>query len=236
MTLTKDNPNTHSLTTKFDEPIRQNIAEGVITWDEVSNYIKTKELYKLRRSKEETQRYHKHKDDLKSKKITILQYILNKLNWNESEIDQLNDLKYATDQQRLHIIFTKRDLYKTSINDFPYYYEPNVMHLLIWSKIKLPIYLNDTTDIDMFDSQNNNFPDMNPACATIIDNFLKQTLTDKYGLKLGKDYLWFVNYSNLQSIKAISHIHVLIRWKDEQEKLKMSDILIKDGEFKPIIH
>lgn len=237
MTLPKDNPNTHEVTKKFDEPIRQNIATGVITWDEVSGYVKTKELYKLRRSQAETDKYHKHKENLKKKHITILQYILDRLQWDEKEIDQLNDLKYATDQQRLHAIFTKPELYKNSINDFPYYYESNVLHLLIWSKIRLPIYLNDTTDIDMFDTKNNSFPDMNPACKAVIDKFLGQTLHDKYGLTPEKDYLWFVNYSNLQSIKAISHVHVLIRLKDEAEKEKMSKIFVTEGgEFKPVSH
>lgn len=236
MTLTRNDPTTHQITQKFDEPIRQNIAEGVITWDQVCHYINSKELYKLRRSAKETQRYHKHKDSLKRQNITILQYILNKLSWNEPELDQLNDLTFATDQQRLHNIFTKQSLFKTQLNDFPYYYEDNVMHLLIWSKIKIPLYLNDTTDIDMFDSQNNNFPDTNPSCVKIIDQFLKQTLCDKFNLKPGKDYVWFLNYSNLQSIKAISHLHVLIRWKDHEENVKMQSVLLKDNVFEPVKH
>lgn len=236
MTLPKDNSTSHEITTKFDEPIRANIATGVITWEEVSQYIQHKELYKLRRSHEETAKYHKHKETLAQNHITILQYILGKLDWNEAELDQLNDLQFATDQQKLKSVFTKQDLFKTTMNDFPYYYEPNIMHLLVWSKIRLPIYLNDTTDIDMFETSNNQFPDMNPACQALIDKFLDQTLHDKYGLTPGKDYLWFVNYSNLQSIKAISHVHVLIKWDSEQEKLKMIDILTKEGEFKPITH
>ncbi|CAL9738187.1 N-acetylglucosamine-induced protein 1 [Monosporozyma servazzii] len=236
MTLPRDDPTTHKITPKFDEPIRANIATGVITWDEVSQYVQNKELYKLRRSQAETDKYHKHKKNLEIQHISILQYILNKLSWNEKELDQLNDLQFATDEQKINAVFTKPDLFKTSMNDFPYYYEPNIMHLLVWSKLRLPIYLNDTTEIDMFETEKNQFPDLNPPCKAVIDKFLDQTLHDKYGLIPGKDYIWFVNYSNLQSIKAISHVHVLIKWKTEQEKLKMIDILTKDGEFKPITH
>lgn len=222
--------------TKSDEVIESKITTAVIPWDDVIKYIKLKQLANLKRSKEQTERYHKHKDELKRRNMTILQFMLKeKLKWDEREIYELNHLKYVTVQQQLHAILTKNDFFKVTANDFPYNYEPNVLHLLIWSKIKLPIYLNDTTDSDAFDFQNNRYPDMNPECEEIINKFLAKTLHDKYQLSYGIDYVWFVNYSKLQSIKDLSHIHVLIKWSSEKEKLKMASILTKDGQFTPLL-
>lgn len=227
MTLTDNNPSI--------EPTRSTIASDVISWDDVIKYINNKELFKLRRSKEQTDRYHKHKDELKRQNMTVSQFLLQKkLKWDENEIYELNHTKYITAQQRLNAILTKRQLFKVTLNDFPYNYEPNVLHLLVWSKIRLPIYINDTTDIDNINTDNNTYPEMNPECEMLVNKFLSKTLHDKYKLSYGVDYVWFVNYLNLQSIKDLSHIHVLIKWSSEQEKLKMANILVQDGQFRSL--
>lgn len=224
----------HAVKTKFDEPIRENLASKPITWNQINNFIETKELYKLRRSKEETVKYHKHKDFLKSQNVSILDYILNKLDWTESEIDQLNNLQYATNQQRLKIIFTQNDLFKATINDFPYFYDKYIIHLLIWSKVKIPIYVNDTTDIDMFDTHSQNeFPKMNPSTKKKVENFLEKTLS-KYDLKYVKDYNWFINYSNLQSVKAVSHVHLLIDCRSQEKMDFFLSELTKTNCFEPL--
>lgn len=224
----------HPVKSKFDEPIRENLASKPITWEEINDFIATKELYKLRRSKEETIKYHKHKDFLKSQKVTILDYIFNRLEWSESELEQLNNLQYATNQQRLKIIFTKDDLFKVTINDFPYYYDKHIIHLLIWSKVKIPIYLDDTTDIDMFDTHSQNkFPETNLSTKAKIDKFLAKTLS-KYGLEPINDYNWFINYSNLQSVKAVSHIHLLVNCRSQDKAEFFLSELPRANAFEPL--
>lgn len=217
-------------------PTKPSITSDVIPWDDVIKYINKKELFKLKRSKKQTDRYHKHKDELKKQHITVSQFILQMiLKWDANEIYELNHIKYVTVQQQLKAILTNEQLFKVTINDFPYNYEPNVLHLLIWSKIKLPIYINDTTDIDGINIDHNKYPDMNPECERLIDKFLSRTLHDKYKLSYGVNYVWFVNYLSLQSIKDLSHIHVLIKFHSEQEKLKMANILTQDGQFRSLV-
>lgn len=189
----------------------ENIATKSITWDEVRDYIKTGELYRLRRSKDETVRYRAHKKMLEEKHIVMIDHILGKLNWDLAELEQLNNETYPSNEDKLHASFSKEELFKLLPNDFPYMFDPNIIHLLVWSKIRLPIYLDDHTEVSM-EKHNDVLPTMNPSMKAKIEAFLAKTLK-KQGLEPGTDYDWFINYTNLQSIKAISHIHLLIKCK-----------------------
>lgn len=191
----------------------QNIATTDITWENVQDYINTGELYKLRRSKEETIKYRAHKALLKEKDISIIDHILKKLNWDLDNLEYLNATKYLENEDKLKACFSNKDYFKLLPNDFPYMFEPNIIHLLVWSKIRLPIYLDDHREVSM-EKHNDVLPTMNPDMKEKINKFLTKTLQKKLGLDPVNDYVWFINYTSLQSIRAISHIHLLIRCKD----------------------
>ncbi|KAG0665452.1 hypothetical protein C6P45_000449 [Maudiozyma exigua] len=190
----------------------ENIATHDITWDDIKEYISTGELYKLRRSKEETVRYRAHKQELKDKDISIIDSVLGKLNWTLDNLEEINAKIYPTDDDKLKASFSKKDLFKLLPNDFPYMFQPNIIHLLVWSKVRLPIYPNDHTEVSM-EKHNDVLPKMNPEMEQRINVFLETSLGKKLGLKPREDYVWFINYSSLQSIRAISHIHLLVKCK-----------------------
>ncbi|SMN21219.1 similar to Saccharomyces cerevisiae YPL067C Putative protein of unknown function [Maudiozyma saulgeensis] len=191
----------------------QNISTTDITWKDVQEYINSGELYKLRRSKDETIKYRAHKELLKKENISIIDHILHKLNWNLDNLEDLNATKFPNDNDKLKACFSDKDYFKLLPNDFPYMFEPNIIHLLVWSKIRLPIYLDDHTEVSM-EKHNDVLPTMNPEMKDKINKFLMKTLQKKLGLEPIKDYVWFINYTSLQSIRAISHIHLLIRCDD----------------------
>ncbi|CCD25104.1 Htc1p NDAI_0E02870 [Naumovozyma dairenensis CBS 421] len=189
--------------------ITNNIAKKVITWKEVKQYINSGELYMLRRSELQNTDYQIHKK--KFVNVDMAQFMLDKLGWKSEELQKLNDIVYNTDEKRINGAFKDKSLFKLAVNDFPYYFEPDVIHVLIWSKIKLPIYKTDkkTSDVKIGDP-NNNFPEFNKPMKKVIASFLKHTITDKYCIT-EENYCWFINYVNLQSIQAVSHIHLIIK-------------------------
>lgn len=191
----------------------ENISDTEINWSEVQEYVGTGELYKLRRSKDETVKYRAHKAALKEKNIEMIDHILGKLDWNLDDLTNLNDNTYPTINDKIEACFSQKDLFKLLPNDFPYMFESNIIHILVWSKIQLPLYLDDKTEVSM-ENQNSVLPTMYPPMKDKIERFLENTLTEKLKLKPDTDFVWFLNYSNLQSIKGISHVHLLIRFKE----------------------
>ncbi|CCC68792.1 hypothetical protein NCAS_0B07080 [Naumovozyma castellii] len=208
------------------DSVVNNVSSKEITWAEVSDYIKTGELYKLRRSVQQNVGYRKHKAALVGKDIT--EFIIDKLQWNQQELIELNEVKYPTKEDKIHACFLHKNLYKVAINDFPYFFESNVVHLLVWSKIRIPIYEDDKTGEKevRINATDNVFPEFNEEMRLKIEAFLKSVLTDRYGIKR-ENYGWFINYTNLQSIRGISHIHLLLRITDKDE-LSHMDAFIKE--------
>ncbi|CCK67891.1 Htc1p KNAG_0A02020 [Huiozyma naganishii CBS 8797] len=211
-----------------------NIATERITWGEIKQIIGSRQLHKLRRSKDEALKYQAHKDNLAAKHVSMPEYLLNHHHWDAAELAELNEEKYPTDEQKTEHLFEDNSLYKVTKNDFPYFYELSVLHLLVWSKIEMPVYANDNTANDTSFTITNKFPDANEAVVNRIDQFLAKTLHSKYGMEKGRDYVWFVNYSHLQSVRAISHLHLLIKGKDEAAKEQITRELLEQNAFKPL--
>ncbi|CCF58252.1 hypothetical protein KAFR_0E00980 [Kazachstania africana CBS 2517] len=196
--------------------------DNILSWTEIKHYIHTGELPTLRRSQSETAKYHKHKDYVRDVlKLSMHDYVLKKLDWKQNELDELNNVKYPTNDDKIQHSFSKEDYYKVTVNDFPYKFEPRVVHLLVWSKIKLPIYMQgDEKDETMTEK---------------IDEFFAKTLNVKFDMEKERDYAWFINYVSLQSIKAISHVHLLIRLPDNHPKFhyttELADYFVNNAVF-----
>ena len=193
-----------------------------IPWDEGKEYITSGELWKLCRTEEMTYKYQAFKKKIELKNLDFTDVVMGKLNWSMEQLTTLNDKKYPSDNDKINASFADDSLYKLTINDFPYNFEQNVHHLLIWSKIKLPIYLDDDMLNEDLNSPTKAFPTKNLLMKERIDIFLLENLEKKFGFKK-KDYFWFINYSKLQSIRGISHIHLMIRSDDMDLEEKIFD-------------
>lgn len=164
-----------------------------ISWQEAATYVESGRLELLRRSPEGTELYHKHKQSLTG---DISLNVCNKLSWDPQEIIELNTIRFRNHKQKIDAAFSSNKWFKITMNDFPYDFSEGIHHLLIWSKISLPFYVENSESIqkDVFDK---------------LSNFLKYNLENEYRLS-SQDYLFFVNYNSLQSVRAISHVHLLI--------------------------
>lgn len=179
-----------------------------ILWQEARSYVGSGRLELLKRSPEGTEKYRKHKQTLTGD-ISI--DVCGKLGWDPQEIIELNTVKFPNPAQKVDAVFSSSKWFKTTVNDFPYDFESGIHHLLIWSKVSLPLYGENSETI-----QNEVY--------NKISNFLKYNLEIHYRLD-PQDYLFFINYSNLQSVKAISHIHLLLHSDESIANKILSDQL-----------
>jgi len=127
--------------------------------------------------------------------------------WTRATKAEYGDMTNYLIQHRLHwgsppftyassIPFNESTDYKILINDWPYGLTEDITHIVVWSKT--PIATNPVTG------------DVTPESRRIIENFVSRTFVDR--LDGGKDrVMWFKNWVQLQSVRALEHVHVLVR-------------------------
>ena len=93
--------------------------------------------------------------------------------------------------------------YKILVNDWPYGITLDTTHIVVWSK----------TPIET-DAENG---DVTSESRRIIQEFVDRTFVKRLGDK--ERVMWFKNWVSLQSVRALEHIHVLVRdvTKDDLE-------------------
>ncbi|EHM99920.1 YPL067C-like protein [Saccharomyces cerevisiae x Saccharomyces kudriavzevii VIN7] len=181
-------------------------------WAHVKDLIDSGELARLKRSRQMTEKYHEHKR--KTAGLDINQYVLQKLGWSPDK-SQHEDVPSKA--------FSARTLYAVRANDFPYSFEPGVVHLVLWSKIALPVHSPDKTVRNAARERMNAFLQAQPFLRPLVS--------------LGH-VAWFVNYPELQSVARIFHAHVLLYfprnlYSAEQMQVAVDDILSHG--FEPLV-
>ncbi|KAM9906279.1 hypothetical protein OXX69_006863 [Metschnikowia pulcherrima] len=182
-----------------DMPAASKVSERPFTWPEVQQIINTNDLDVFARSRSQTEKYHAFKRELRSKGTTVYKHLLTgSLKWaKEDEIAGLPDseIKVASSGDP---IFTNADDLKIIKNDFPYFFEDNVAHLCVWTK--QPIVSDKSTALG----------DISKETRSVIDKYVYKTFVEKAGIPRD-NLVWFRNWEALQSVREISHIHVLIK-------------------------
>lgn len=82
-------------------------------------------------------------------------------------------------------------------NDWPYGLTPDITHIVVWSRT--------TIDTDPETG------DMTPESRRVIADFVKRFFSDRLGPEGEAKVLWFKNWTALQSVRALEHIHVLVK-------------------------
>ncbi|CAN3365533.1 N-acetylglucosamine-induced protein 1 [Diutina catenulata] len=103
-----------------------------------------------------------------------------------------HELQWQHIQPSDHPLFGDVTDIKVMYNKFPYYFPDDVTHLCVWTKVPIP---DDPTNPD---------GDISPATRRLIDTFIRKIFK-------GSDLVWFRNWTALQSVRAISHCHVIVR-------------------------
>lgn len=110
-------------------------------------------------------------------------------------------LKWEADPESGEIVPKNRRYFgdgsdiKILYNDFPYGVEPQIVHVVVWFKAKIPTIPPDG--------------DISPETRQEIEEYVVRTFQDY--LEMPRDQiLWFKNWTALQSVRALDHFHVLL--------------------------
>lgn len=94
--------------------------------------------------------------------------------------------------------------YAILLNDWPYGFESDIKHILVWTRT--PIAVDDDRG------------DVTPESKRIIEDFVERqfvsTLAKEADISLEQArarVMWFKNWVSLQSVRGVDHVHVLVR-------------------------
>lgn len=91
--------------------------------------------------------------------------------------------------------------YKILRNDWPYGLTPGIVHLVVWLRTPVPVKEDGG--------------DLTDESRELIEGFVQKTFVERVaseGILDAKDrVLWFKNWSALQSVRALEHVHILVR-------------------------
>ncbi|KAI5301004.1 hypothetical protein KEM56_002044 [Ascosphaera pollenicola] len=163
------------------------------TWDDIKNIIAQNNLAALRRTPSELRKYRVWSANIKMQYGSVVNYIVReRLHWppvDDMNTQVVNPIPFADERD-----------YKILRNDWPYGFVPGISHMVVWLK-------------------NNNLElkedgDLTDEARKLCDDFVREKFTKR--LKPLFDdapgrVLWFKNWAALQSVKALQHIHVMVR-------------------------
>ncbi|KAK2061989.1 hypothetical protein LY76DRAFT_506724 [Colletotrichum caudatum] len=166
------------------------------SWENIEGAIAAGETGRLRRSPRDLRNYILWHVELRKTHGSVVEFVRReKLHWPEPAVARNAEP------------FADADDWKAIWNDWPYRLSEGIMHLVVWSKSKIEV--DPETGLPTEDS------------TRLIESFLDRTFADKLGCRRGEDLLWFKQKTESQSVKALEHIHVVLRNvpEDRVEKL-----------------
>ncbi|KAK2740943.1 hypothetical protein FQN57_005947 [Myotisia sp. PD_48] len=181
-------------------------------WEELKDIIAQNKLELLKRTPSDLRRYLAWTTGIKEKYGSIMNYICQeRLRWPITADPQtlaVNPIPFADPNDFLILR-----------NDWPYGLMPDITHLCVWLKPKIAVTPGDG--------------DVTDESRKLIDDFVSRTFIARLS-KVFDDapdrVQWFKNWTSLQSVRALEHIHVLVRavpeeilveWTGEHAKVAM---------------
>lgn len=182
-----------------DMPSASKVSERPYTWPEVKDIVRYNDLDAFARLGAQTESYLAFKRLLKQQNLTVFRHIVTQtLGWRRlEELEGVKDDKITVEASG-DPIFTHPDDLKIVRNDFPYYFEDDVTHLCVWTKRRIE------------SDPNSSIGDLSQETRNIIERYVDQTFVKGLGIPR-ENLVWFRNWEALQSVKEISHVHVVVK-------------------------
>ncbi|PGH12121.1 hypothetical protein AJ80_06842 [Polytolypa hystricis UAMH7299] len=185
-------------------------------WDNLKTVIANNELAGLKRKPSDLIRYITWTTKIKAKYGSITNYInQERLHW------QLDPPADPGTLCKNPVPFADSRDYKILRNDWPYGMTPDITHIVVWLKNRIPVKPGDG--------------DVTDESRALIEKFVNETFVARLesvfpdGNDARDRVLWFKNWVSLQSVRSLEHIHVLVRdvpdeivteWTGEAAKTK----------------
>jgi hypothetical protein len=111
------------------------------------------------------------------------------------------------------IPFVERSDYCILVNDWPYGLTPDITHIVVWLKNRLP-----TDDVR---------GDLTSKGRAMVEEFVQTTFVRGLGVKGSDQVMWFKNWTGLQSVRGLEHVHILVR---SVEKTRLGEVVERPWE------
>lgn len=193
------------------------ILVNTLTWPQIKELVLTNRLESFARSLDEARKYRSVKEELaKSHKSLYKRLLCLQLGWAPKEWYEDPSVTDDIDiKPKSSLLFHDSDDVKIVPNDFPYNFEASVTHLLAWTKVPIE---GDPLDPN---------EDISPKTRALIDLYVQKTFVEYLGVSR-EDVVWFRNWRALQSVRQLSHIHVLINGLSKE---KLNEVLNTPGKL-----
>lgn len=149
----------------------------------------------------------KWSNETKAKYGTVSNYIMaERLQWTPIDVE---DSKGPVFDCQNSVPFTDERDYKILPNDWPYGLADGVTHIIVWLKTRLEVepIKGDLTDNSRIQ----------------VSKFVEKTFVNQVRALPGSSedkVIWFRNWTALQSIPGMEHVHVLVRDVPQEMVLK----------------
>ncbi|KAG7193081.1 uncharacterized protein KQ657_001198 [Scheffersomyces spartinae] len=175
----------------------------MLLWEQIKLMVEKDEIGYFYRSEESKLKYYKLKEKCQKEGITLYQnLVVHSLNWYTHKEgvplgkNGLPDDKDIIVKELNPTLFADPSDYKFLVNEYGYDFPKNLIHLCLWFKnFMVPDPKSDVGDISI-------------ETKHVIERGL-QNLLEPVGVKRDQ-YVWFKNWAALQSIRLLSHVHVVI--------------------------
>ncbi|PGH04337.1 hypothetical protein AJ79_07117 [Helicocarpus griseus UAMH5409] len=183
--------------TEIDRQVLSQTDEEFVyhDWADLKDIVAANKLEVFRRKPSDLVRYIAWTTETKAKYGSITNYVCReRLRW---QFDPADD---PASHCRNPVPFADPNDYKILRNDWPYGVTPDITHLVVWLKNSIPVKAENG--------------DMTDESRALIGDFVSRTFVARLE-KLFPDakdrVLWFKNWTALQSVRSVEHVHVLVR-------------------------
>ncbi|KAJ4367439.1 hypothetical protein N0V83_007022 [Neocucurbitaria cava] len=170
------------------------------SWSNLQHLISTHQLEELKRWPSALKAYLAWTAHVKDKYGSVMAYLLQqRLFWDPIE-DETQALRFDV---RNVVPFADEDDFKILRNDWGYAFEEGIWHVVVWLKQRLPV---DEEGL------------LTEEGRRLVDEFVRKEFRENAGEMQGEEegkVIWFKNTTNLQSVRSLEHIHVLVREVDQ---------------------
>ncbi|KIW62722.1 hypothetical protein PV04_10865 [Phialophora macrospora] len=166
------------------------------TWDELKQIIAEHNLSVLKRWPSDLRRYIKWSTETKAAYGSVPNFVMKeRLKWDPLPSSQTGP-KFDV---RNPVPFADTADYQILVNDWPYGLAPGIKHIIVWLKSRLE---SEPTR-----------GDMTPKSRQQVEDFIRSKFIDRVQDLPGEQekVIWFKNWTALQSVPGMEHIHVLLR-------------------------
>lgn len=182
-----------------------------ISWSMLGHYIATQQLEELKRYPSQLRLYLAWARDIKLKYGNMTNFILQERLGNAWTPLPSSDPNAAPKFEcKDSTPFRERSDFKVLVNDWPYGLAEGITHVVVW--VKTPIPADPETGV------------ITDEGARLIKEFVERYFvrrmreTGTLGEKQNGEerVLWFKNWIKLQSVRAVEHVHVLVRGANQE--------------------